>query len=142
MSWILYAIFTLSGVTALAFETLWFRQAGLTFGNSVWASSLVLSSFMAGIALGNGVAARFAARIRRPIVAYAVLEFVIAIVGLALVLTLPAMTDFIATLLRPFFERPWLLNGLRLGVGFVVLLAPATAMGATLPLVVRAMHAR
>ena len=63
MSWILYAIFALSGATSLAFETLWFRQAGLTFGNSVWASSLVLSSFMAGIALGNGLAARYAARV-------------------------------------------------------------------------------
>ena len=142
MNWVLYTIFALSGVTALAFETLWFRQAGLTFGNSVWASSLVLSSFMAGIALGNGIAARYAARIRKPIVAYAVLEFIIAAAGLLLVLTLPAMTDFFAALFRPFFERPLALNGLRLVVGFVVLLAPATAMGATLPLVVRAMHAR
>jgi len=142
MNWFLYAIFALSGTTALAFETLWFRQAGLTFGNSVWASSLVLSSFMAGIALGNGFAARYAARTRRPIVAYAILEFIIAISGLVLVFTLPAMTDAIVGILRPFFDQPLLLNSLRLTVGFLVLLAPATAMGATLPLVVRAMHAR
>ena len=58
MSRILYAIFFLSGAAALLFETLWFRQAGLAFGNSVWASSLVLSSFMAGLALGNGLARR------------------------------------------------------------------------------------
>ncbi len=53
---ILYAIFFLSGAAALLFETLWFRQAGLAFGYSVWAWSLVLSSFMAGLALGNGLA--------------------------------------------------------------------------------------
>ena len=74
MNWILYFVFALSGAASLAFETLWFRQAGLTFGNSVWASSLVLSSFMAGIALGNGIAARYAARLARPILAYALLE--------------------------------------------------------------------
>ena len=32
---LLYAVFFLSGVAALLFETLWFRQAGLLLGNSV-----------------------------------------------------------------------------------------------------------
>jgi predicted membrane-bound spermidine synthase len=142
MVWILYVVFALSGAASLAFEALWFRQAGLTFGNSVWASSLVLSSFMAGIALGNGIAARFAARLSRPILAYALLEVVIALSGVGLVWTLPSMTDWTAAILAPFFDRPWILNPLRLAIGFVVLLVPATAMGATLPLVVRALHAR
>jgi hypothetical protein len=43
----------LSGAAALVFENLWFRQAGLAFGNSVWASSLVLASFMGGMFLGS-----------------------------------------------------------------------------------------
>ena len=34
-------IFVLSGIAALIFETLWFRQAGIAFGNSVWAGALV-----------------------------------------------------------------------------------------------------
>ena len=51
----LYAIFFASGASALIFETLWFRQAGLAFGNSIWASSLVLSGFMGGLALGKPV---------------------------------------------------------------------------------------
>ena len=46
-------IFFASGASALIFETLWFRQAGLALGNSIWASSLVLSGFMSGLALGN-----------------------------------------------------------------------------------------
>jgi spermidine synthase len=141
MKMILYAVFALSGAVSLAFETLWFRQAGLTFGNSVWASSLVLSSFMAGIALGNGLAARYAARAARPLVAYALLEVAIAISGVGLVWALPSMTGAVAAILVPFVESPWILNLVRLGVGFAVLLLPATAMGATLPLVVRELHA-
>ena len=54
----LYAIFFASGASALIFETLWFRQAGLALGNSVWASSLVLAGFMGGLALGNAAGAR------------------------------------------------------------------------------------
>src|SRR5688572_31045813 len=58
-------IFFLSGAAALLFETLWFRLAGLVFGNSVWAASLVLASFMGGLALGNTLAARYGPRLRR-----------------------------------------------------------------------------
>lgn len=43
MTIVLCAIFFVSGASSLVFENLWFRQAGLAFGNSVWASSLVLS---------------------------------------------------------------------------------------------------
>ena len=53
MKILLCFVFFLSGVAGLVFEALWFRMAGLTFGNSVWASSLVLSSFMGGLALGK-----------------------------------------------------------------------------------------
>ena len=34
-------VFLLSGAAALMFETLWFRQARLAVGNTVWASALV-----------------------------------------------------------------------------------------------------
>ena len=83
--------FFLSGVSALAFETLWFHQAGLAFGNSVWAASLTLSGFMAGLALGSALAARFADRAARPLHAYALIEAVLAASGVALVFVLPRL---------------------------------------------------
>ena len=73
----LYTAFFVSGASALAFETLWFHQAGLAFGNSVWAASLTLSGFMAGLALGNGLAARLGDRLQRPVHAYALIECVL-----------------------------------------------------------------
>ena len=76
---VISAIMFASGVAALLFETLWFRQAGLSFGNSVWASSLILSSFMAGLALGNGLVAKRGDQVRHPIRLYAVLEVSIAL---------------------------------------------------------------
>src|SRR5262249_56367675 len=54
---ILSGILFLSGIGALIFETLWLRLSGLAFGNSIWAAALILSSFMAGLALGNSFAA-------------------------------------------------------------------------------------
>ena len=133
-------VFFLSGVAALTFETLWFHQAGLVFGNGVWASSLVLSSFMAGMALGNALSARHGERIGRPLLAYALLEVGIGATGVALVLALPALDAALAPVLATLLDRPVWLNLLRFALAFGLLSVPATAMGATLPLLVKSLH--
>ena len=139
MSALLCALFFASGASSLIFETLWFRQAGLAFGNSVWASSLVLSGFMGGLALGNGVAARHGTRLGNPVRAYAVAETIIAATGIGLVYLLPVLGSALAPLLRPLLDQPLVLNPLRLGAAFLLLLVPSSAMGVTLPLLVRAL---
>jgi len=142
MTRLLCLIFFLSGAAALLFETLWFHQAGLALGNTVWASSLVLAGFMGGLALGSGLAGRLGHRLRRRVRAYAGLELWIGASGLALVLLLPVLTPILAPVLAPFRDAPWLLNPLRLAIAFALLLAPSTAMGATLPLLVLELCAR
>ncbi|MDE0886039.1 MAG: spermidine synthase [Myxococcota bacterium] len=137
---LLYLIFFLSGASALVFETLWFFQAGLALGNSIWASSLVLASFMAGLALGNAWVSFRGDRLQRPVRLYAGLELVIAITGTVIVFSLPAITPTLAPWLGPLLDQPLPLNLLRTSVGFALMLIPATAMGATLPLLVSALY--
>ncbi|MGB8329615.1 MAG: fused MFS/spermidine synthase, partial [Polyangiales bacterium] len=139
---VLPAIFFLSGCAALIFENLWFYQAGITFGNSVWATSLVLAGFMGGLALGNALAARLRPERFRAIRAYAMLEFAIGISGFALVIGLPHLTALLASVFGPVLASPWIANPLRLGVAFLLLLVPSTAMGATLPVMVSALYRR
>ena len=138
----LSALFFLSGFAALLFESLWFRQAHLAFGSSVWASSLVLSSFMAGIALGSAAAARIGSRLRRPVVTYALLELVVGVLGMALVVLLPNLGLLMVPLFRPVLETGPILHALRFALSFILLLGPAAAMGATLPILVRALTQR
>jgi spermidine synthase len=135
----LCAIFLLSGASALVFETLWFYQAGLAFGNSVWASSLVMAGFMGGLAVGNALAARVGDRLAGPVRVYAVLEVLIAVTGVGLVMLLPQLTALLAPLLGVLHDAPWLLNPLRLVFAFALLLVPASAMGMTLPILTRAL---
>src|SRR5258706_7463842 len=99
LSLLLSAVFFASGASALIFETLWFRQAGLAFGNSVWASSLVLSGFIGGLALGNALAARYGDRLRYPVRVYASAEVAIALTSVALVYLFPILGALLA---------PWL----------------------------------
>ena len=138
MAALLTAAFFASGASALIFETLWFRQAGLAFGNSIWASSLVLSAFMAGLALGNALAASVGPRLGNPVRAYAYAEAAIALTGVGLVYLFPVLGAGLAPVFRPLLDQPWLLNPLRLFVAFILLLIPSTAMGITLPLLVTA----
>jgi len=126
-------ILFLSGIGALIFETLWLRLSGLAFGNSVWAASLILSSFMTGVALGNAMAASSRIRRWRPLHLYALLEVLVAVFGCTVVFGLPVLGE----LLRPVWQLLWnyqpALLGLRFVVFFMILLVPTTAMGLTLP---------
>jgi spermidine synthase len=130
---VLCGVLFLSGTGALIFETLWLRLSGLAFGNSVWATALILSSFMAGLALGNAVAASSRIRRWRPLHLYALLEVLIALLGCTIVFGLPVLGE----LLRPVWQMLWnyqpTLLGLRFLVSFLILLMPTTAMGLTLP---------
>jgi spermidine synthase len=137
---VLGCAFFASGAAALAFEALWFRQASLGFGNSVWASSIVLSGFMGGLACGAGLGARYAGRLRNPLRAYALLECGVAISGLTLVWVLPRITPLLAAASARLEQRLWLLNSLRLGSAFSLLLVPAAAMGMALPVLVHALR--
>ena len=132
---IVSGILFVSGVSALIFETLWLRLSGLVFGNSVWAAALILSSFMAGLALGGLIAASMdvSRRFRRPLLFYALLELIIALLGCTIVFSIPQLGQW----LRPIFQALWnhdsALNGLRLSLSFLILVVPTTAMGLTLP---------
>jgi len=131
-------VFLISGAAALLFETLWFRQAGIALGNTIWATSLVTSSFMGGLAIGNGMAARFARRIHRPLLVFAGLEFIVGISGVGLVLAFPAIAAVLAPVLGEVADEA-ALNAMRVAVAFTLLLIPSSAMGATLPLLARAL---
>ena len=60
--------FFFSGAAGLIFQVVWFYRAGLVFGSSLWAVTIVLSSFMGGLALGNALAGRYASRVGRSLV--------------------------------------------------------------------------
>jgi spermidine synthase len=132
---ILSGILFLSGISALIFETLWLRLSGLAFGNSVWSAALILSSFMAGLALGSAIASRYQLRRVRALRLYAGLEVVIAFLGCTIVFGIPMLGEW----MRPLFQTLWnhdiAMNALRLFFSFLILLIPTTAMGLSLPVV-------
>src|SRR3954463_14811878 len=127
-----------SGAAGLMFEMVWFYQASLVLGNSIRAASIVLSSFMAGLGLGNFAAAWAAPRPGSRLRAYATLEIAVGLGGVAGTYLLPLLTGVGARLPPATASSHWVVESVRLAAAFGVLVVPATAMGATLPVAIGA----
>lgn len=131
-------LFCISGAAGLIYELLWVRVLTALLGTGVYAISAVLAAFMGGLALGAAAAARFADRIRGPFVAYSILELLIAGAGLVLPLIWDEFAAFDARLYAHWGNRPEMLAVFRFLAVTLVLLPPTTLMGATLPVLARA----
>jgi spermidine synthase len=137
----IHAMFFLSGVGALVFENVWFNQLGLIVGNSVWSAALVIGAFMAGLALGNGLAVVLARRWRNLVRGYGLLEVVAALSGVLLVVVFPTLPAIVSPLLAPLLDDAALLNASRSVIAFGLVVIPATALGTTLPLLSKPLEA-
>jgi predicted membrane-bound spermidine synthase len=136
---LLSLVFFVSGAAGLAFEIVWLHQCGLVFGNSVRATSIVLSCVMAGLALGAALVGWYGWRIGRLLRAYAALEATVAVTGVALTYGLAGLIGVIAPLARHLPETSWSTSLVRFVAAFALLAVPTTAMGATLPVLVVAL---
>ena len=59
-------LFFLSGACGLVYEVVWMRMLTLVFGATAFATSTILASFFAGLALGSALSALFAIEGWRP----------------------------------------------------------------------------
>ncbi len=135
-------LFLLSGATALVYQVTWLRNLTLIFGASFQATSILLASFMAGLCLGGFSFGRYGERIRRPLRAYGLLELGIA--GFAVALpSLLRWVDalYVDTALSTGGVTPTL-TLVRILMAIGVLLPPTFLMGATLPVLTKALVRR
>ena len=135
------ACFVLSGFAALLYQTAWMRQFSVVFGTSELAVATVLSAYMAGLALGAGIAGRYVNRITRPVLVYGILEAGVALSALGVPLLL-ALANLLYGGLLGGQPEPADASGLGqslfyLVVAFIVLAIPTGCMGATLPMLTR-----
>lgn len=123
---VLYFLLFLSGFSALIYEVIWVRMLGLLLGVTVYATSLVLASFMLGMAMGSIAIGRFIDKNRlSPLPAFAVLEFLIALSSLLVSLFIKYLT-YRLTVLSPATLYP---------VALVCMIIPVFFMGGTLPVI-------
>jgi spermidine synthase len=133
--------FFLSGVAALIYQIAWTRQFALVFGTSELAVAAVLGAYMGGLALGAALIERWLARIQKPLRNYAWLELGIAMAALLVPVALMWAGRLLVWMYGHQNNPPEATIGavslLQLLSAFVILLAPTTLMGASLPLLTR-----
>lgn len=128
------AMLFLSGACALVYQILWIKQLSLVVGVEVYAVTIAVSAFFAGLAVGGYWLGRRADRLQRPLRLYAWLEAGVAVLSVAATFLLARSAPAFAQLEQHAGLAAWLLPFLLVGV-------PAVLMGGTLPVLVRAsMH--
>ena len=138
----LYAIFSVSGCAGLVYEVMWTRGFGLVFGSTTRAASVVLAGFFLGMAVGNWLGGRLATGTRAAALrSYAWLELAVAGAALLVLGWLQLYHGFYPTLYQATFDSPAALSTLQLVLAALALGPPCVAMGATLPLMSRAVVA-
>ena len=129
-------LFFLSGAASLAYEVAWVKVLTLQFGSAAWSIAAVVASFMAGLGAGGAWAGRRADGVARPLRAYGLIEFGIALYG-AISVPLLANMNVLVDPLYGFIDSSFtLFLLLQFLLSALVLATPTFLMGASLPLLV------
>lgn len=121
-----------SGAAALVYQVLWIKQLSLVVGVEVYAITTGISAFFAGLALGGLLFGRWADRLQQPMLLYAGLEVLVAVLGVGATFAMSLAASPFAWLEQQIGLLAWVLPFTLVGV-------PALLMGGTLPVLVRSL---
>ncbi len=134
---IIIGAFFVSGFCALSYEVLWTRIFSLVIGSSVYAFTIMLATFLAGIGAGSILFAPYVDRLRRPLVWFGALEALIGFAGLFSIFIYRELPFIFYNLKSAFAGRFALFQIIQFGLCATIILIPTLAMGAIFPLVGR-----
>lgn len=137
---LIYILFCLSGSVALVYESLWSRYLKLFLGHSSYGQIVTLIVFMGGLGLGSFLAARYLSGIKRPFLAYARVELVVALFGLGFHPAYEVLSGWFFAGAASLQEAgPAVATSVQLGLCLLLTLPFATLLGTTFPLLAAGM---
>ena len=138
LNFIVFILFFFSGMSGLIYQIVWTRMLVLIFGNTMLATSTVLSAFMAGLAGGSYVFGKFADKRPRGLLrVYALLEAGIGVYALLFPLLLSVLGPLYTSLYQSLAGSLVAVNLFRFVICFVLIVVPTFLMGATLPVLIK-----
>ena len=129
--------FFLSGATGLIYEVVWAKYLSSIIGSTTAATTIVLATFMGGLALGNHILGKQADRVRNRLKFYGWLEIGIGIYCALSLQFINWGSELYLTIARATFPPGPLTHFLRLFLAGIALLVPTVLMGGTLPVLAR-----
>jgi spermidine synthase len=134
---LVYLFFILSGVCGLVYEVVWDRYLMTFIGASTYAHTVVLATFMGGLALGSWLLGRTADRVGNGLRLYAWLEVGIGAYALLFPHIFQSVGELYVLLAREAYPATGPLTAIRFAICCLLLLPPTVAMGGTLPVLTR-----
>ena len=131
----LAALYTLSGLTSLAYEVLWVRMLSQQFGVSIFGVVITVAAFMAGLGAGSWLGERWRGRVP-PLLVFGLLEAGVAIYAVCMPWLMRLLQGDIAGFAAQLQLPSW--YGLQSVTALLVLFLPACALGIGFPLILRA----
>lgn len=128
--------FLVSGVAGLIYEVAWNKYLILFLGNMTYAHTIVLATFMGGLALGNALFGPLADRTPSRLHYYGWMEVGIGIYGFLFPWLLDAAAGTYLGAAREL-ENPALVVAGKMLLSLALLLIPTVLMGGTMPLLSR-----
>ena len=127
-----------SGMAALIYELAWIRILRIDFGSTVYALSVVLAIYMAGMATGAKIFGQAADRSNSPFRLYAVIELALGLTAILTALGRDWFHEASIGLLIGVSNSYALTLCLKIALATLVLFPPTLLIGATFPVLVRA----
>lgn len=127
----------LSGSAALIYELVWLRSLSYILGNTTYAASTMLSSFMAGLALGSFAGGKIADRSEDHLRLFGLIELLIAIFGLATFYFIMRLEYVYALVFYWSNSNFMVLSIAQFVLSFLLMLVPTTLMGMTFPVALK-----
>lgn len=131
---LLTLVFVVSGAAGLIYESIWSRYLSLLVGHSAYAQIIVLVIFLGGMSLGALFVGRRSEQLRRPLLAYAVVEAVVGVIGLFFNYAYIDISNFAYDTLFPALAGGWLLIVVKWLLAALLILPQSILLGTTFPL--------
>jgi len=135
---LLLILFGISGMTALIYEIIWIRPLSLVFGNTTYSISTIVASFILGLAIGSWLAGRFTDRLQNPLKYFALIQITIGFFGILLLPIFGLMPNAYLDLFHLTYPNQSLFMFIQILMSIAMITIPATLMGTTLPLMMKA----
>jgi spermidine synthase len=129
-----FFIFGLSGFSGLIFESIWSHYLKLFLGHAAFAQTLVLATFMGGMAVGSWVCSRYSARWKNLFLGYALTEGAIGIFGLIFHDAFNRMIEISFTQIIPMLGSVAMVNLFKWSLSAFLILPQSILLGMTFPL--------
>jgi spermidine synthase len=135
--WFIVLGIALSGFVSMIYEVAWSRTLSLLVDSSVYGFTIMLTTFLVGIALGSWFFSRRVDRLRFPGFVWALLQAGVGLLAFGSLLFFQELPYAYLLLYRSIgYSINWLLTGKFL-LAFFIMLAPTLLMGALFPLTIK-----